>query len=132
MEYSDNLTASDVLGSKGAALDTAGTAAKKLLGNIRNKAKAKKAQKISDAGGYATLSAFQKSLIPVPAYINQQAQTVAASSKTPAAAVIDKMKTSEPIPVSDAQKANLFKQYLPYLIVVIVIGALLYFFVIKK
>jgi hypothetical protein len=39
---------------------------------IRNKAKAKKAQGIADAGNYWTLTAFQKSLIPIPQYIIDQ------------------------------------------------------------
>ena len=43
-----------------------------LATSIRNKAKAKKAQKISDAGGYLTLTPFQKSLIDVPDYILNQ------------------------------------------------------------
>lgn len=46
------------------------TGVKNLASNIRNKAKAKKAQKIADAGGYNTLTPFQKSLIQVPEYVN--------------------------------------------------------------
>jgi len=45
---------------------------KNILSSIRNRAKAKKAQKISDAGGYLTLTPFQKSLIDVPDYILNQ------------------------------------------------------------
>lgn len=37
--------------------------------SIRNKAKAKAAQKVADAGNYWTLRPFLKSLIPVPQYI---------------------------------------------------------------
>ena len=71
---------------------------------IRNKAKAKKAQGIADAGNYWTLTAFQKSLIPIPQYIidqvsnqginqnavlNLPAQAAGASNAT----IISKLKT---------------------------------------
>jgi len=60
----DNLIAEEV--------DGVLSGVKNVAASIRNKAKAKKAQKISDAGGYLTLTPFQKSLIDVPDYILNQ------------------------------------------------------------
>lgn len=48
------------------------TTVSNVAARVRNRAKAKKAQGIADAGNYFTLTAFQKSLIPVPQYVIDQ------------------------------------------------------------
>jgi hypothetical protein len=72
MEIQDNLTAADTGIPGGAVADTLASAVKNLAAGIRNKAKAKSAQKASDAGNYWTLRAFLKSLIKIPQYILDQ------------------------------------------------------------
>ena len=74
----DNLTLADTGVPAGAAIDSVASGIKDIAANIRNRAKAKKAQAISDAGGYNTLTPFQKSLIPVPPYaLNTETPTAA-------------------------------------------------------
>jgi hypothetical protein len=86
--------------------------------NIRHsilvKAKTKKAQKISDAGGYLTLSPYQKTLIPIPEYVK--------AANIPA----DVAQKSEPIPATEAQVAAKAKNYLPYILGLIGIGIVVY------
>lgn len=93
------------------------------VGDIRHsilvKAKTKKAQKISDAGGYLTLSAYQKSLIPVPAYVT--------AANIPA----ETAKAAEPIPATDAQVMAKAKSNLP-LILAVAGGLILVVILIKK
>lgn len=56
----------------GAVVDSLASTAKNLASGIRNKAKAKSAQKTSDAGQYWTLRSFLKGLIPIPQYVLDQ------------------------------------------------------------
>lgn len=115
MDNCNNLTANDIVPGVGGAIDKGASAAKSVVVNIRNRAKAKKAQKISDAGGYNTLTPFQKSLIPVPSY--------ALNSKTPTA---EEAKNAEPSAVTTGAATP----YLPYIIGVVILAAVIYF--IKK
>jgi hypothetical protein len=62
-------------------VDVVAAGIKNIAASIRNKAKARKAKKISDRGGYMTLSPFQKSLIDVPDYILAQTQGTTATAK---------------------------------------------------
>jgi len=62
-------------------IDAVGAGVKNIAASIRNRAKAKKAQGISDAGGYMTLTPFQKSLIGVPDYILNQTQGTSATAE---------------------------------------------------
>jgi LPXTG-motif cell wall-anchored protein len=88
------------------------------LGNVRKsvliRAKTKKAQKISDAGGYATLTPYQKTLIPVPEYIS--GKTVPASGDLPAG----------------EQTGVDIKRFLPYIIGVVLLGIIIYMIAKKK
>jgi len=59
---SDNI---DVAGAVKTLASTAGNMAK----GIRDRSKAKKAQKTADAGNYFTLNAYAKTLIPIPGYV---------------------------------------------------------------
>jgi len=61
-------------------VDTVAAGIKNIAASIRNKAKARKAKKISDAGGYMTLTPFQKSLIDVPDYILAQTAGTSATA----------------------------------------------------
>jgi len=107
----DNLSVTDVIG-----------VAASLRESIIVKAKRKKAQKISDAGGYSTLSAYQKSLIPIPAYAQTQAQTIAAATGQAASTVTEQLKNAPAIDASGSQ----VKKYLPYFGGALVIGLLIY------
>lgn len=93
--------------------DEAASAIKNTATSIRNRAKAKKAQKISDAGGYGTLTPFQRSLIPVPAYWGTDT-----SAKENL--MIDEETTSS------------VKKYVPYIIGALFIGILIFFIVKRK
>jgi hypothetical protein len=108
----DNLSAGDVLGTVLSIRET-----------VIVKAKRKKAQKISDAGGYVTLTAYQKSLIPMPDYAKTQAQTVAAATGQAAAAVQQQLKDA---PALDPQTGQL-KKYAPYIIGAVVLFAVVYY-----
>ncbi len=88
--------------------------------SIRDRAKAKKAQKISDAGGYLTLTPYQKSLIPVPAYITAANIPVEVAQKT------------EPIPPTTGQLAAGAKNNLLLVVAVIAAVGLAGYFIIKK
>jgi hypothetical protein len=104
----DNLPNDNLLSD----VDVVAGGVKNVLASIRNKAKARKAQKISDAGGYLSLTPFQKSLIDIPDYIlNQTAGSGA---------------TNEDIKNLPADTSEQLKQFLPYIIGAIVIGILLY------
>lgn len=72
MEDCNNLTANDIIPGVGGVIDKGATGVKDVVINIRNKAKAKEAQKVADSGGYWTLRPFLKSLIPIPQYILDQ------------------------------------------------------------
>lgn len=73
------------------------------------------AQKISDSGGYLTLTPEQKSLIPVPSYILMQEKNKA-------------LQNANPLPMTSGQMVEKVKNYLPYIIgsiVLIIIVVLL-------
>jgi hypothetical protein len=95
-------------------VDAIGAGLKNIAKGIRDKAKAKKAQKISDSGGYLTLTPYQKSLIDVPDYILNQG-----------------------IGATDAEIKNLpavtdWSQKLPLIIGAVIVLVLLYIVVRKK
>jgi hypothetical protein len=113
MDNCNNLTVADTGLPGGAAIDSIASSGKNLAANIRNRAKAKKAQKISDAGGYNTLTPFQKSLIPVPAY--------ALNKTTPTA---QDAKEAEPTAV----QTGAMTKFLPYIAGVIILALAFYFF----
>ena len=106
-----------------------------LAKGIRDKAKAKKAQKISDAGGYFQLTAYQKSLIPVPDYARVQAQAtgniVNGSPEQPVindAGQVD-IAQAPALPATDEQVGMKLKQYLPFILIG---GALIFFLILRK
>lgn len=105
-------------------LDVAGVV--KTASDIRHSllvnAKRKKAQKISDQGGYNTLTAYQKSLIPVPEYAKTQAQTIAAATGQAAATVEQELKEAAPSDISTGQ----VKKYLPYIVGILAIGLIVW------
>jgi len=68
----DNLTLDETGIPAGALIDDLASNAKNLIVNIRNNAKAKAAQKVSDNGQYWTLREHLKGLIPIPQYIIDQ------------------------------------------------------------
>lgn len=133
-QSSDNVDIGQITETAGKAI----SAVSGLASGIRNKAKAKKAQKISDAGGYFTLSGFQKSLIPVPDYAKVQAAAsgnVAAGAGTGQPVINDSGQVDvaqvEAIPASEAQVKSKLKEYLPYILGVIVLVVVV-FIVMKK
>lgn len=95
-----------------------------------------KAQAISDAGGYLTLTPSQKSLINMPDYIQAQVNKQAVESGSGVAAdlhkvalsIAEKIKKAKPIPATSAQVTASVMTYLPF----IVIGAVIIFFIIRK
>jgi hypothetical protein len=68
----DHLALADTGIPGGADVDKLASSLKNIAAGVRNKAKAKKAQAVADAGNYWTLSEFQKGLIPIPQYIVDQ------------------------------------------------------------
>ena len=90
-------------------LDNVANSLKDLRSSVIVKAKRKKAQKISDAGGYASLTPYQKSLISVPDYIS--------GGHTPA---------SGDVP-GDEQTGLDIKRFLPYIIGIVLVGIIIYF-----
>lgn len=68
VEFKKDHLAEDVITVGKSLVSSAGNLAK----GIRDKAKAKAAQKTADAGGYWTLRPYLKSLIPIPQYIITQ------------------------------------------------------------
>lgn len=62
---SDNAVGDEVIGALKSLKSTAGNMAK----GIRDRAKAREAQKISDAGNYFTMRAYLKTLIAIPDYV---------------------------------------------------------------
>jgi hypothetical protein len=109
----DNLTLEDLNVPGGGAIDAGASGVKGVFVGIRNRAKARKAQKISDDGGYATLTPFQKSLIPVPAYALNNKTTTAQDA-------------------IDAPPVVQMNRYIPYVLGVAVVGILVYFIVKRK
>ena len=101
-------------------VDTTLAGIKNIAASIRNKAKAKKAQKISDAGGYMTLTPFQKSLIDVPDYILNQT--------TGTGATADDIKNMPA--VNDF--GQMIKNNLPAILGFIAVIVVIYFFVKRK
>lgn len=108
-----------------------------IIKSVRDKAKAKKAQGISDSGGYFNLTAYQKSLIPVPDYAKTQAaasgNVVSGDSNQPVindAGQVD-VAQAPALPATDEQMGAKIKAYLPYIIAVIAIVVIV-FFVIKR
>jgi len=116
----DNSEQRDDLLSLGEIVSGAGKVRKALL----ERAWRKKSQKISDAGGYATLSKYEKSLIKMPEYAK-----VAAAQAGINAQVVE---NAPAIPATTAQLGEKLKQYLPMIIGIVVIGAIIYFIVKKK
>jgi hypothetical protein len=157
---SDNVTLADTGLPGGAALDKIGSKLKSLRVGIVNKAKAKKAKKISDGGGYWGLTSFQKSLINIPQYVLDQVGGQGISEKmveqmpkwqsTPTIADIKavdaKIKGTNKIsdtgiigvsePLAAAAEKNLtpmdYKKYIPYVIGVVVLAVVIFFVVKKK
>lgn len=76
------------------------------------------AQKISDAGGYLTLTPEQKALIPVPGYINTQAAN---------GANITDLQAAPPIPATSGQIIQKIKNYLPWILGAVGLGLVVYF-----
>jgi len=99
-------------------IDQVGAGVKNIAASIRNRAKARKAQKISDGGGYLTLTPFQKSLIDVPDYILNQ------TAGQGAGATEDDIKN---LPAVTDWKAKL-----PLIIGAVVVIGLVYFIVKRK
>jgi hypothetical protein len=128
MDYtlSNNLTAADVGVPGGAAIDKSASALKNVAAKVRNKAKAKKAAKIAAAGGYLTLTPFQKSLIPVPAYVGEQVKGISAATGQPA--TVDAVKNLPPIPATPGQMGAKLKTYLPWIIGAVLLAAVAYYF----
>ena len=121
MENCDNVVGVGSVVAAGAGV--VGAVAKPFAGlaaSIRNKAKAKKAQKISDAGGYMTLTAFQKSLIPIPSYIT--------TAQIPA----EVAQTAEPVEITAGQAGTTLKKFLPWILGAIVLGLVAYFIIKKR
>jgi hypothetical protein len=88
------------------------------------------AQKISDAGGYLTLTPEQKALIPVPEYIKAQAAQI--SAKTGGIASTEDLQAAQPLPATSGQLVAKLKTYLPYILGAIALGLVIYFIVRKK
>lgn len=78
---------------------------------------------ISNAGGYLTLTTEQRALIPVPAYITEQAKN--------AGLTVNELIASPPIPATSGQMAAKLKIFLPYIIGAVVLGFII-FMVAKK
>jgi hypothetical protein len=104
----------------GAIIDEAANLLKNSAKNIRDRAKAKKAQAISDAGGYMTLTPYQKSLIDIPPYILNQTQGTTATAED-----IKNMPA-----VNDF--GQMIKNNLPVILGFIAVIAVIYFVVKKK
>ena len=113
VEQHDDLAFTEILG--GAA---------KVRKALLERAWRKKSQAISDAGGYATLSKYEKSLIKMPEYAK-----VAAAAAGVNANVVE---NSGAIPATNAQLMDKVKNYLPMIIGVVVIGVIIYMIVKKK
>lgn len=121
---------------------------------IRDKAKAKSAQKTADAGQYWTLRPYLKSLIPIPDYIIKQVagqgiteyavlqlpEQSAGSSNTQIISALKQLsgsgsgagQTVNPtgnILATDetVQEGFDFKKYLPYIAGIVIIGLIIYF-----
>lgn len=107
------------------------TGVKKVSANVRNKAKAKKAQKIADAGGYNTLSGFQKSLIADPNLTNSAPLT---KTEQALAADVDKVVTDLEKKESGESPVSNDKMKKIIIIAVVVVGVVLlaWFFLKKK
>jgi hypothetical protein len=116
----DTLEPDNVLGDVVLVGTNAIVGVQNLTSTIRNKAKAKKAQGISNAGGYLSLTPFQKSLIPVPAYVSGQG---GATGLTP-----NEYQTLPAAPITGGQVTK----YIPYLLGAVVIGIAVYFIIKKK
>jgi hypothetical protein len=134
---------------------TAGKVAQSAPGvmkNIRDKAKQKEAQKISDAGNYFTLRPYLKSLIAIPDYVktmvaNQgitqqavldlEAQGVGESNTS----IISQLKTLSGTTSAGGQTIDaagnttagtFFQKYGMYIIGVIILGIIIFFIVKRK
>ena len=154
MEYSNNLTLADTGIPAGATIDTVASTVKNIAGGIRNKAKAKEAQRISDAGNYFTLRPFLKSLIPIPQYVLNQVSgqgiTEEAVIQLPeqgtganASSIIAALKAlsgtpqGAGIPLKNVNAAGTdggvdIKKYIPYIIGVLLLGILVYIIIKRK
>jgi len=146
MKYSDNVTLADTGIPGGAVADTLASSVKNLAAGIRNKAKAKEAQRITDAGNYWTLRPFLKSLIPIPQYILDQVggqgitenaviqlpEQGVGSSNSDIIKSLKALSGNKPdekvlgkTPASGAEFD--IKKYLPFAIGIIILGILIYF-----
>lgn len=101
-------------------VDATAAGIKNIAKSIRDRAKAKKAQKISDNGGYMTLTPYQKSLIDIPDYILNQTQGTSATA--------DDIKN---MPAKN-DLGQLIKDNLTTIIIIIVVGVLVYVLIKKK
>lgn len=113
-EKVDNLNIAEVAGKVVGALPKIVTGVKSVAANVRNKAKAKKAQKIADAGGYNTLSAFQKSLIADPNLVNS---TLSASEQSLA---VDIDKAVSELEKKEAGETSVTESKLKKIIIIVV------------
>lgn len=146
----DNVTLADTGIPGGAIADKLGSSVKNLAAGIRNRAKARKAQKVADAGQYWTLRPFLKGLIPIPQYvldqvggqgiteqavINLPEQAVGTSPAT----IIKSLKALSSGTIPESEKpaditgtVTSFKKYLPWIVGIIVVGILVIFVWKKK
>jgi hypothetical protein len=152
----------------GATIDSLASTAKNLAAGVRNKAKAKSAQKISDQGNYWTLRSFLKGMIPIPQYVLDQVGgqgitedmviSVEATpgngfpSGTPIGTIIAKMTANAsknsvgtggvigtqtaPTPTAVVSTSETFftkyKNIIPYVVVIAIVGIVLYFVIKHK
>lgn len=105
-----------------------------IIKSVRDKAKAKKAQKISDAGGYFNLTGYQKSLIAVPDYAKTQAaaagNVVSGNPNQPvvnASGQID-IAQAPALPATDEQLKAKLKQFMPFILGGIFLVVIIFYF----
>lgn len=152
MDNRDNLTLADTGIPGGGTVDKLASTVKNLAAGVRNKAKAKAAQKTADAGQYWTLRPFLKSLIPIPQYIITQVagqgisenailqlpEQGVGSSNTQIIAALKQMSGSgnstninptgnEILNEPDENSELNIKKYLPYIIGIAILGLIIYF-----
>ena len=154
MELQDNLGVEDV--------QAVGNVFKGIAGGIVARAKAKKAQKDSDAGNYWTLRPYLKTLIPIPQYIITQVSGQGITQKAildlPAQAagssnaqIINDLKvlsgggslasmpigggvieSATPAATDTTTSMSNVKKYLPYIVISVIVLIALYFVWKKK
>ena len=112
-EQHDNLGAGEILSGAG-----------KIRTALLERAWRKKSQAISDAGGYATLSRYEKSLIKMPTYAKEAAKAAGINSNV--------LENSEAIPATTSQLMAKVKNNLPLILGIVIVGFIIYYFVKKK